>query len=132
MITHEEAIAVGCDPANGPYDGAQLDSIVEIDMRGNIIWEWRFFDHTVQDIDPTKPNYVGEGKTVADYPHRINVNIPGRPVKRDWLHCNSLDYNPKLGYVVTNSVQGEFYVIDHDGTFVAGDPEESNPLGCRT
>ena len=130
MITHEEAIAVGCDPANGPYDGAQLDSIVEIDMEGNIIWEWRFFDHTVQDIDPTKPNYVGEGKTIADYPHRINVNIPGRPVKRDWLHCNSLDYNPKLGYVVTNSVQGEFYVIDHDGTFVAGNPEESIRLAA--
>jgi sugar lactone lactonase YvrE len=130
MITHQEAIDAGCDPAKGPYDGAQLDSIVEIDMEGNIIWEWRFFDHTVQDIDPTKPNYVGEGKTVADYPHRINVNIPGRPVKRDWLHCNSLDYNPELGQVVTNSVQGEFYVIDHDGTFVADDPEESKRLAA--
>ena len=130
IITHQEAIAAGCDPANGPYDGAQLDSIVEIDMDGNIIWEWRFFDHTVQDVDPTKPNYVGQGKTVADYPHRINLNIPGRPVKRDWLHCNSLDYNPELGHIVTNSVQGEFYVIDHDGTFVAGDPEESVRLAA--
>ena len=130
MITHQEAIDAGCDPAKGPYDGAQLDSIVEIDMEGNIIWEWRFFDHTIQDIDPTKPNYVGEGKTVADYPHRINLNIPGRPVKRDWLHCNSLDYNPELGYVVTNSVQGEFYVIDHDGTFVAGDAGESTRLAA--
>ncbi|TWU45106.1 Gluconolactonase precursor [Novipirellula aureliae] len=124
-ITHQEAIDAGCDPANGPYDGAQLDTIVEIDMQGNIVWEWRFFDHTIQDVDPTKRNYIDQGKTVADYPHRINVNIPGRPVKRDWLHCNSLDYNPQLGHVVTNSVQGEFYVIDHDGTFVAGDPEES-------
>ncbi|TWU39783.1 SMP-30/gluconolactonase/LRE family protein [Novipirellula artificiosorum] len=130
MITHQEAIDVGCDPAHGPYDGAQLDSIVEIDMEGNIIWEWRFFDHTIQDVDPTKPNYVGQGKTVADYPHRIDVNIPGRPVKRDWLHCNSLDYNPELGYVVTNSVQGEFYVIDHDGTFVAGDPDASMRLAA--
>jgi hypothetical protein len=96
--TDQEALDTGCDPAKGPYDGAQLDSIVEIDMKGNIIWEWRFFDHAVQDIDPTKPNYVGQGKTVADYPHRINLNIPGRPVKRDWLHCNSLDYNPELGH----------------------------------
>ncbi|MCP4785280.1 MAG: hypothetical protein GY903_27830 [Fuerstiella sp.] len=129
-ITHQEAIDAGCDPAHGPYDGAQLDSIVEIDMDGKIIWEWRFFDHTIQDFDPTKQNYVDQVKTVADYPHRINVNIPGRPVKRDWLHCNSLDYNPELGQVVTNSVQGEFYVIDHDGTFVAGDPEESIRLAA--
>jgi len=130
MITNQEAIDAGCDPAQGPYDGAQLDSIVEIDMDGKIVWEWRFFDHTVHDVDPTKPNYVGEGRTAADYPHRINLNIPGRPVKRDWLHCNSLDYNPKLGQIVINSVQGEFYVIDHDGTFVAGDPDESTHLAA--
>ena len=36
---------------------------------------------------------------------------------------NSLDYNADLGHIVTNPVQGEFYVIDQDGTFsvVAGD-----------
>jgi len=122
-VTHEQAIAAGCDPANGPYNNAQMDAIVEVDMEGNIVWEWWFFDHVVQDIDPTKKNYVGDGKTLADYPHRINLNLPGCPVKRDWLHCNSLDYNAELGQIVTNSVQGEFYVIDHDNTFLPGDPE---------
>jgi len=86
-----------------------------------VVWEWWFFDHVVQDVDPAKPNYMGKGKTAADYPGRININMPGRPLKRDWLHCNSLDYNPQLGQIVINSVQGELYVIDHDGTFVAGD-----------
>jgi len=99
-------------------------------MDGNIIWEWWFFDHAVQDIDPTRANYAGQGKTIADYPGRINLNLPGRPVKRDWLHCNSLDYHPELGHIVTNSVQGEFYVIDHDGTFVAGDPQASIELAA--
>jgi Arylsulfotransferase (ASST) len=127
-LTHDQAIAAGCDPANGPYDGAQMDAIIEVDMEGNIVWEWWFFDHVVQDIDPTKANYVGEGNTIADYPDRINLNLPGRPVKRDWLHCNSLDYNEELDQIVTNSVQGEFYVIDHGTTFIVGDPTASIAL----
>lgn len=126
-ITHEQAIAAGCDPSRN-YRDAQMDAIVEVDMNGNIVWEWWFFDHVVQDIDPTKANYVGQGKTIADYPGRININLPGRPLKRDWLHCNSLDYNPELGHIVTNSVQGEFYVIDHDGTFVPGNLQASIDL----
>jgi len=128
-ITHEQAIAAGCDPSRN-YKDAQMDAIVEVDMNGNIVWEWWFFDHAVQDIDPTRANYVGDGKAIADYPGRINLNLPGRPVKRDWLHCNSLDYHPELGHIVTNSVQGEFYVIDHDGTFVAGDLQASMELAA--
>jgi len=51
-------------------------------------------------------------------------------MRGDWLHCNSLDHNPELGQVVVNSVQGEFYVIDHDGTFVPGDPAKSIELAA--
>jgi hypothetical protein len=129
-VTDEQAIAAGADPRKGPYRTGEMDTIVEVDMQGNIVWEWGFFDHVIQDVDATKANYVGQGKTIADYPGRININLPGRPLKRDWLHCNSLDYNAELGQVVTNSVQGEFYVIDHDGTFVAGDPAASVKLAA--
>ncbi|MBI5691109.1 MAG: aryl-sulfate sulfotransferase [Verrucomicrobia bacterium] len=121
-ISHEQAIAAGADPRKGPYEGGQMDAIVEVDGQGRVVWEWWFFDHVVQDVDPAKPHHVGVGKSIADYPGRINLNLPGRPLKRDWLHCNSLDYNPESGHLVINSVQGELYVIDHDGTFVAGDP----------
>lgn len=124
-ITHEQAIAAGADPRNGPYEGGEMDAIVEVDMGGNIVWEWWFFDHVVQNVDPAKANYVGAGKTIADYPGRININLPGRPLKRDWLHCNSMDYNAELDQIVTNSVQGELYVIDHGGTFVPRDPKAS-------
>jgi hypothetical protein len=41
------------------------------------------------------------------------------------LHCNSLDYNQELDQIVINSVQGEFYVIDHGGTFVPDDSQAS-------
>lgn len=35
-LTHDQAIAAGCDPAHGPHDGAQMDAIVEVDriMKG--------------------------------------------------------------------------------------------------
>ncbi len=129
-LTHNQCIAAGCDPNNGPYEDSQIDAIVEIDMNGNVIWEWWFFDHVIQDIDPLKANYVGKGKTIAHYPGRLNLNLPGRPVRRDWLHCNSIDYNEELDQVVINSVQGEFYVIDYGNTFIPGDPEGSIALAA--
>jgi hypothetical protein len=79
----------------------------------------------VQDFDASKPNHVGTGKTIANYPGRLNLNLTGHPLKGDWLHLNSVDYNPKLDQLVFNSVQGEFYVVDHGGTFVVGDPAAS-------
>ena len=78
-IGDAQAIAAGADPGNGPYDGAQMDALVEVDMHGKVVWEWCFFDHLIQDLDAGKANYVGRGKTIADYPGRINVNLPGRP-----------------------------------------------------
>jgi hypothetical protein len=33
-ISNAEAIAAGCDPARGPYDGATIDAIIEVDMDG--------------------------------------------------------------------------------------------------
>jgi hypothetical protein len=84
-VSNEQAIAAGADPRKGPYDGGQMDALVEVDMQGNVVWEWWFFDHVVQDLDPAKPHYVGAGKSVADYPGRINLNMPGRPLRRDWL-----------------------------------------------
>ncbi|MCY2992501.1 MAG: aryl-sulfate sulfotransferase [Planctomycetota bacterium] len=124
-ITNDQALAAGADPQKAPYRDGQMDAVVEVDRQGHVIWEWWFFDHVVQEVDPTKANFVGPGKTVADHPGRININLPGRPLKRDWLHCNSMDYNAESGHIAINSVQGELYVIDHDGTFVPGDPQAS-------
>jgi hypothetical protein len=140
-ITREMALAIGVNPAKAPSEGGEgsrggrlakggktmVDAIVEVDMDGNIVWEWCFFDHLVQDMDPEKPNYVAN---IADAPHRLNMNLPGKGMRGDWLHCNSMDYNPELGHIVINSVQGEFYVIDHDGTFIPGDPAKSIELAA--
>ena len=124
-ISHEQAIAAGADPRNGPYDGGQMDAVVEVDMNGNVVWEWWFFDHVVQDVEPAKPTTSARARRWPTIPGRINLNLPGRPLKRDWLHCNSIDYNAELDQIVVNSVQGELYVIDHGNTFIPGDPKAS-------
>jgi hypothetical protein len=129
-LTNAQCLAAGCAAANAPYEGAQADAIVEVDMSGNVVWEWCFFDHGIQDADSSKANYVGTGKTIANYPGRINLNLPGRPLQSNWLDCNSLDYNQTLDQIVVNSRQGEFYIISHGGTFVAGSPASSIALAA--
>ncbi|HPG83885.1 MAG TPA: aryl-sulfate sulfotransferase [bacterium] len=129
-VTKAQALAAGANPSSSSYTDVQMDAIVEVDMSGNVVWEWWFFDHIIQDYDSTKLNHVGSGKTIADYPGRININMPGKPLKKDWLHCNSIDYNDALGQIVINSVHGEFYIIDHDNTFLAGNPAGSISLAA--
>ncbi|MCX6245520.1 MAG: aryl-sulfate sulfotransferase [Bacteroidetes bacterium] len=126
-LTATQCLNAGCNPANN-YDGAQMDAIVEVNRQGTVIWEWCFFDHVVQDIDPTKSTYG----VIANTPGRINLNLRGNPVKSDWMHCNSLDYNQSLDLIVVNSVHGEFYVIDHGNTFVANNPVSSIALAASS
>ena len=131
-ISSNACVAAGCNPANGPYTNAQVDAIVEVDMSGNVVWEWCFFDHAIQDFDVSKSNYVGAGKSISNYPGRLNLNLPGRPVTNDWLRCNSIDYNQTLDQIVINAAGGEFYVIDHGNTFLAGNPTGSIALAAST
>jgi hypothetical protein len=130
-VSSNQCIAAGCNPANGQsYTGAQMDALVEVDMSGTVVWEWWFYDHLIQDYDATKSNYVGTGRSISNYPGRLNANITGMPVQKDWLHCNGIDYNQALDQIAVNSVRGEFYVIDHGHTFVAGNPSASLALAA--
>ncbi len=128
-LTTQECLDAGADPANSKgYATAQMDAIVEVDMSGNVIWEWAFFDHIVQDFDATKSNYG----VVKNTPGKIDINQRGNPLKSDWLHCNSLDYNEEKDLIVINSVHGEFYVIAHGNTFIKDDPTASIALAKST
>lgn len=123
-LSKEEAVAEGCDPGKD-YD-ARPDGVIEVDMDGNIIWEWWSFDHVVQDKNPDWPNYG----VIADNPGKLNLNW-GPGLARDHIHANSLDYNEQLDQIVVNaSVQSEFWVIDHANTFIPGDPEGSIKLAA--
>lgn len=131
-ISSNACIAAGCNPSGSPYTNAQVDAVVEVDMSGNVVWEWCFFDHGIQDFDAAKLNYVGSGRSISNYPGRLNLNLPGRPLTNDWLHCNALDYNPALDQIVITAEGGEFYVIDHGDTFIAGNLAASMALAAST
>lgn len=129
-ITHEDALALGCDPQLNKDYTTSPDGLVEVDMDGNIIWEWNISDHLIQDINPGLSNYVEAGKTIADYPGRLDPNFGGGR-KRDWIHTNSFDHNEVLDQiVVNNSIDNEFYVIDHGATFIPGNPQKSIELAA--
>ncbi len=51
VITHAEAIALGVDPALRESYASRPDGLVEVDMDGNVIWEWNISDHLVQDLN---------------------------------------------------------------------------------
>jgi hypothetical protein len=112
VVTREEAIAAGrVDPDDTmlPTLIVELEPILPDDAR--VVWEWRIWDHIIQDVDPEKPNYG----VIADHPELIDVNLgPGR---LSWDHANYIDYNPELDQIVF-SARGfdEVFVIDHSTT----------------
>ncbi len=97
------------------------------------MWEWWFFNHIIQDFDATKPNYVGTGKTVANYPEQNQYQYAGESVERA-IGCIAIRSTTTIVSVrsSTNSVQGEFYIIDHDNTFIAGNPAGSIALAATS
>ena len=72
--TAEEAIAAGRIPET-IRDQFLPDCILEVKptgkTSGEIVWKWHAWDHLVQDVDKTKPNY-GE---VSEHPELIDINF---------------------------------------------------------
>jgi len=138
-MTAQDAIDNGCDPVyeanytgasestpTSTKDGWSLCAIVEMDANSNVLWKWSFLDHLCQSYDPTKAGYVDD---ISAHPEKLDINwlTPYGGPNPDWTHCNSLDYNQGLDQIVVNAKHmSEFYVIDHGGTFVPGDPAASS------
>ncbi len=111
--TQEEAIAAGRKPDTVSDQGIFPDVVVEVmqtgPKSGKVVWEWKAWDHLVQDLDPDKRNYG----VVADHPGRLDVNLNPRP-RPDWMHSNAIDYNPTLDQIVLSCRSfNEIIVIDH-------------------
>ena len=105
-----------------PSNGLWPEKIVEIKPIGidssEVVWEWFLWDHLIQDIDSLTRNF-GD---VAANPGKLDINFfggedfPGS-AQADWIHANSLDYNPQLDQILFSSRNlNEIFVIDHSTT----------------
>jgi Arylsulfotransferase (ASST) len=143
--TADEAIAAGRDPDLLPDDELWPDKVIEYDpATDSVVWEWRAWDHLVQEFDESKPNYVDD---VKDRPERIDLNyvLNDENGDADWNHLNGIDYNPELDQIVVSSRSfSEFWIIDHATTtaeaagpggdllFRYGNPKAYDGSGKRT
>jgi hypothetical protein len=116
-VPEAEALAAGRAPKFLPDDELWPDKIVEYDPRLDaVVWEWRVWDHLVQDRDPSKPDYVED---VSTRPDRIDLNyvLNGEDGQADWNHLNGVAYNAERDEIVLSSRSfSEFWVIDHAPT----------------
>jgi hypothetical protein len=74
MVSEKEAVSQGRRPETVKDSRLQPDCLVEIKptgkKTGEIVWEWRSWDHLVQDRDKSKPNYG----SVSEHPELLDVN----------------------------------------------------------
>ncbi len=114
LKTTAEALQAGRDPAALPDSELWPDYILEIDPETDeIVWEWRVWDHLIQDFDPTKDNYG----SVADHPERVDINYHTNNGRADWMHTNAIDYHPALDQIlICVPTFHEVWVIDHSTT----------------
>ncbi len=101
-IDEKEAIAAGRRPETVKDSHLQPDCLVEIKptgkKTGEVVWEWRSWDHLIQDRDKTKPHYG----IVTEHPELFDVNyIHGEEdqVSKMMATKDGRDKLRSLGYV---------------------------------
>ncbi len=110
--TGAELLAAGGTPSHVVWPEVIMEIQQTGPTTGTVVWQWSVWDHLVQELDATKPNYG----VVANNPQLLNVNYKNTSVK-DWIHMNGIDYNPVLDQIVLSSHNlNELYVIDHSTT----------------
>lgn len=110
------AVENGRNPDRLSGDVLWLEAIFELKPTGlneaEIVWRWSLLDHLVQDWDESKKNYADP----AAHPELMDINFMQR-IGPDWIHMNSIDYNPELDQIMVGSRSlSEFWIIDHSTT----------------
>jgi hypothetical protein len=111
LKTLEEALSSGRNPDLLASNVLWSEMILEWDPSSDeIVWEWHAWDHLIQDFDSTRSNFG----TVSDHPELIDINYDEHDGHQDWLHINSIDYNPVLDQIVMSVPYfNELWIIDH-------------------
>ena len=119
--TAEEAMAHGRLPELTP-EWVWSERFVEVDPATcAVVWQWRVWDHLVQNTDPGLPNF-GEP---ADFPRRFDINFQaaltggglgpggGALAAADWMHVNSIALHPESNLLLAGSRKwSEVWAID--------------------
>ena len=113
LKTEAEAEAWGRAPDLVGSQGLWINHLIEVDPTSNeIVWEWHLWDHLIQDIDPSKPNYG----VVEDHPELVDLNAGGT-FAVDWNHTNGIDYDAELDQLILSARnQDEIWILDHSTT----------------
>jgi hypothetical protein len=113
--TQQEGESAGRQNLNSEIWPAQIIEVQPTGpTSGEIIWEWHLWDHLIQDINPTLPNYG----VISEHPEKLDINKGNiHPMNGDWIHLNALDYNPDLDQIVMSSnTLDEIFIINHATT----------------
>lgn len=112
-----EAIQHGKNPSTAATEWWS-EKIMELQPIGNdsaaVVWEWKLWDHMVQQFDSTKPGYG----VVADHPELVDINSDSGPtINKDWIHLNSIAFNASLNQIMVSAHNpNEIWIIDHSTT----------------
>ena len=98
-------------------DSINSEQIIEVQPNlvtgeATVVWEWRAWDHLIQDADAAKPDFG----VISEHPERIDINFLEH-TSNDWLHFNAVDYNEELDQIIISVHRfSEFWIIDHSTT----------------
>lgn len=121
--TQSEVIQAGSTTNNNSINSEQIIEIQPDLINGGatVVWEWKAWDHLIQNVDASKSNYG----VVQDSPELIDINFLNHN-STDWLHFNGIDYNEELDQIIISVHNfSEFWIIDHSTTT----GEASSPVG---
>lgn len=114
-ILVEEAIENGKNPSFFLPETKFIwsEKVIEINAKGDVVWEWRAWDHIVQDFDVTKKNFG----VISENPDKIDLNKGWKKrspfYQYDWIHVNSIDYHEQLDQILLSASNfGEFWIIE--------------------
>ena len=116
--TATEAYNFGREEINNPINQMWSEVIFELEPIGddevNIVWEWHLWDHLIQNVGDTYPNFGN----ISEHPELFNINkgTVGSPTSSngDWFHINAVDYDEELDQIIFSSrLQDEIFIIDH-------------------
>lgn len=122
-VSNADAKAVGLNNDGDVF----MEKVVEINKENNnVVWEWKSWDHIVQDFNASLPNFgvpeANKNKINIGY---ANTNVHEFVAQGDLIHFNGIAYYPEQDIIALSAnFYSEVWFIDHSTTSVEAATEE--------